>query len=102
MVLNHFSSGVGGWKGLSKMQKSDKKHDCLCGSEENMKHIYNCRILNNGEEQMLKYDKIYNGKVSKQKDIWKIFERNMKICMKIYINKKIQKSAIYNLKQVNL
>ena len=27
---------------------------------------------------MLKYDKIYNGKVSEQKDILKIFERNMK------------------------
>ena len=27
---------------------------------------------------MLEYDKIYNGKVSEQKDILKIFERNMK------------------------
>ena len=59
----------------SNFSKSDEKHDCFCGSKETMNHIYYCRILNNGEEQMLEYDKIYNGKVSEQKDILKIFGR---------------------------
>ena len=62
----------------SNFSKSDVNYDCLCGSEEDMKHIYHYRILNNGEQQMLEYEKIYNGKVSEQKEIMNIFERNMK------------------------
>ena len=56
----------------SNFSKSDVNYDCLCGSEEDMKHIYH------GEEQMLEYEKIYNGKLSEQKEIMNIFERNMK------------------------
>ena len=59
--------------------KNNMKNDCFCGKEETMEHIYNCEILRNGKENKLKYIKMYEGSLSEQIEILRIFERNMKI-----------------------
>ena len=51
---------------------------CQCGEIENMEHIYICEILNK-ERRILPYEKIYNGNLSEQIDIFQIFERNLEI-----------------------
>ena len=50
---------------------------CYCGSEENMEHIYNCKILNEGNKNILKFDRIYNGTLKEQIEVFRQFERNM-------------------------
>ena len=34
------------------------KFTCVCGNEENMEHIYYCKILSEEKEKTLKFDKI--------------------------------------------
>ena len=62
----------------SNFSKTNMKKECYCGSEETMKHIYHCKILSKGKEQMLEYEKIYNGSTTEQTEILRTFERNMK------------------------
>ena len=45
--------------------------------KEDMIHIYNCKILNNGSETKLDYQKIYTGTISEQIEIFIKFESNM-------------------------
>ena len=51
---------------------------CLCGQEEDMEHIYLCEILNKEKEQLIPYKQIFNGNISEQITIFKIFQKNMK------------------------
>ena len=53
----------------SNFLKTNMKKECYCGSEETMKHIYHCKILSKGKEQMLEYEKIYNGSTTEQTEI---------------------------------
>ena len=55
-----------------------KIETCLCGQEENMEHIYLCKILNKETEQLIPYKKIFNGNIREQITIFKIFQKNMK------------------------
>ena len=55
---------------------SEKK--CYCGSEEKMEHIYYCKVLSDGKKKKLKYEKIYNGTLQEQIEVFKEFDRNMK------------------------
>ena len=55
-----------------------KSETCLCGQEENMEHIYLCKILNKEKEQLIPYKKIFNGNIREQITIFKIFQKNMK------------------------
>ena len=57
--------------------KSDIKTKCFCGEIEDMKHIYNCNILNGGISQSEKYENIFNGTISQQTKIFYKFEENM-------------------------
>ena len=50
---------------------------CLCGNRETMIHIYNCEIWSQKGEKKIPYNDIYNGKIEKQIEILKIFERNL-------------------------
>ena len=43
-----------------------------------MEHIYNCEVLKEGENEVLKYEKIYNGTLKEQIEVFRQFERNMK------------------------
>merc|ERR1712208_223093 len=53
----------------SNFSKSNIKYECYCGKEENMKHIFYCKILNNRIEQRIEYDRIYNGTLKEQREI---------------------------------
>ena len=48
-----------------------------------MTHIYNCKILNNGSETKLEYQKIYTGTINEQIKIFRKFERNMDVREKL-------------------
>ena len=58
--------------------KPETEYKCQCGKNENMEHIFDCEILNNEEENNLKYDQIFSGTLSEQVEIFRIFENNMK------------------------
>ena len=56
----------------------NKKIDiCPCGQEETMEHIYYCKQLNIKEE-ILSYEKIFNGNIGEQVVIFRRFTENMK------------------------
>ena len=55
----------------ANFSSSNIKHKCLCGSRENMKHIYLCKELNI-EEPETDYDFIYSNNIKKVKQV---FER---------------------------
>ena len=55
------------------------KYTCVCGNEENMEHIYYCKILSEEKEKTLKFGKIYNGNLTEQIEVFRLFENNMKM-----------------------
>ena len=61
----------------SNFPKSKSESFCVCGNIENMTHIYNCEMLNN-DEPNFKYDKILNGNICEQIEIFRRFENNLK------------------------
>ena len=57
--------------------KSDIKEKCSCGKIEDMQHIYECEQLNtNSMDKSLKYEKIYNGNISDQIQVFRKMEIN--------------------------
>ena len=50
---------------------------CICGEKEDMKHIYQCETINDGETDYLKYEKIFEGNINEQIEVFRKFERNM-------------------------
>ena len=57
--------------------KPNIKPKCFCNEDEDMAHIYNCVVLNNGKTTEIEYEKIYNGTLSEQIVILRIFEKNI-------------------------
>ena len=55
--------------------KPNLKNKCFCGKLETMLHIYNCEVYNT--KQKLHYDKIFNGNLNQQIEIFKQFEVNL-------------------------
>ena len=53
------------------------KETCICGNEENMSHIYSCEYLNS-KETTTPYERIFNGNLSEQIEIFRRFENNLK------------------------
>ena len=49
----------------------------MCGNNENMEHIYNCKQLNK-DDIKVKYENIYEGNVRNMKIILNRFEQNLK------------------------
>jgi hypothetical protein len=49
---------------------------CICGEKEDMKHIYQCETINDGEQPDLKYEKIFEGNICEQIEVFRKFERN--------------------------
>ena len=52
-----------------------KQITCVCGLEENMQHIYSCKLLNSEKEE-LSYDYIFNGSLQQQIEVFKRFQIN--------------------------
>jgi hypothetical protein len=50
----------------------------VCGITEDMKHIYICEILNEGDKQSEQYENIFNGNITQQIKVFRKFELNMK------------------------
>ena len=42
-----------------------------------MEHIFECQILSNGVQKNLKFNQIYNGNLSEQIEVFRIFENNL-------------------------
>ena len=57
--------------------KSENQTLCVCGENEDMQHIYNCELFNKEKQEKLPYDKIYNGNLKQQIDIFEIFKQNL-------------------------
>ena len=55
----------------------EKKVKCVCDMIEDMSHIYECRILNTGNETKIEYGEIYRENIVKQIEILRIFENNL-------------------------
>ena len=55
----------------------EKKVKCVCDMVEDMSHIYECKILNTGNEIKVKYEEIYRENIVKQIEILRIFENNL-------------------------
>ena len=62
----------------SNFSKTNKEAKCICGNLENMKHIYECEILNNGKDHKQKYKKLFEGRIEEQIEVFDIFEKNLK------------------------
>ena len=56
--------------------KPDEK--CICGTLENMPHLYSCEYLNE-TKPIIPYDKLNNGSLKDQIEIFHRFEHNMEI-----------------------
>ena len=55
------------------------EYKCWCGNNEDMKHIYLCKMLNLEEpEPGLEYEQIYSNNIKKIREINKRFQQNMK------------------------
>ena len=61
----------------SNFPKPNIKYFCPCGEKEEMKHVYMCEKLNNGEKPKLEYMKLYSGRISEQIEVFRKFEKNL-------------------------
>ena len=61
----------------SNFQKSSLKRYCFCGKKEDMLHIYNCEMFNS-DQPNLKYEKIFDGEIFEQIQVYRRFETNLK------------------------
>ena len=57
--------------------KNDKQTKCPCGCFEDMKHIYECEILNENEKSNIPYEKIFNGNIKQQIEVYRQFKHNI-------------------------
>ena len=61
----------------SNFPKGKTEYTCICGEKENMKHIYNCELLSEKKEQGVDYEKIFNGTINQQIDVFRIVQQNL-------------------------
>ena len=57
--------------------KPNTEYKCFCGQKEDMKHVYNCELLNEGRKPNIEYERIFTGNISEQIEVFRIFEQNM-------------------------
>ena len=62
----------------ANFSNGNNKTILCCGEIENLKHLYKCKILNNGIEQMKPYENLYTGNIKQQIEIFRIVEQNLK------------------------
>ena len=56
--------------------KTSEKHKCECNEIEDMVHIYNCEIYCKKQQNGISYDKIFNGNLQEQIQVFTIFKQN--------------------------
>ena len=56
----------------------NKEEKCICGKSENMDHIYSCNKLNQNKAE-ISYNKIYNGNLKSQIEVFQRFKENLEI-----------------------
>ena len=61
----------------SNFSKLNENMKCVCNDLETMKHIYDCEILNGETKPKIKYEKIYNGEIEEQIEVFRKFEENL-------------------------
>ena len=61
----------------SNYPKPDMIYLCHCGLREDMKHIYICKVNNEGKQPETEYEKIYTGNISEQINVFRKFETNL-------------------------
>lgn len=62
----------------ANFSKSNENIKCICGEQENMAHIYQCGFLSS-DKLNIEYEKIYNGNIHEQIEVFRKFENNLKI-----------------------
>ena len=50
---------------------------CECGAIENMKHIYECKILNMNKKIGISYENVYSGNLQQQIEVYRRFKENL-------------------------
>ena len=61
----------------NNFKNNDNQSKCPCGCIEDMKHIYECEILNENEKPNIQYEKIFNGNIKQQIEVYRKFKQNM-------------------------
>ena len=61
----------------SNFPKPEVEYKCECGLREDMRHIYNCELINYKQKPRHDYDKLYTGNVAKQIEVFRKFEINL-------------------------
>ena len=64
-----------------------KEEKCICVEVEDIQHIYNCEIID-AKKPELTYDKIYNGNLKSQIEVFRRIEKNLEIRQEILIRNK--------------
>ena len=57
--------------------KPNTEYRYFCSQKEDMKHVYNCELLNEGRKPNIEYERIFTGNISEQIEVFRIFEQNM-------------------------
>ena len=66
-----------------KFKEYQEFKSCLCNEELNNIHIFQCKILNNGEYPENTYEELLNGTLHKQKFFLNIMKKNLEQLRKI-------------------
>ena len=70
----------------ANFSKKNIVNACLCVQPE--EHIYECNIINSGEQPEFKYEQIFKGDISEQIKVFRKFERNFERCKTLKENMK--------------
>jgi hypothetical protein len=55
--------------------KRDEKYKCISGQIEKITHIYDCEILSKNKQQRVPYEKIFNGNINEQIEVFKLVKQ---------------------------
>ena len=53
--------------------------NCKCGQREEMSHIYECKIYNGNQQPITPFEKIFNGNLREQHEVYNKFKQNMEM-----------------------
>ena len=62
----------------ANFSNSNENMKCICGEKESMAHIYQCGFLST-DKPKIEYEKIYDGSIHEQIEIFRKFENNLEI-----------------------
>ena len=61
----------------SNFPKPEVEYKWECGLREDMRHIYNCELINNKQKPRHDYDKLYTGNIAEQIEVFRKIEINL-------------------------